>query len=190
METHENAYSYAIVVGIHRLEWGSNKDGPQQDHFTIVLVDMVNPMAQYLTLSERQLDAHDDQYFNKKFTKFVPFKDAYQASVRGGYLFHQISGPHPEPSHYLVGSIDSDKYNDLGFALDYVPRLLNPEPGEKFEVLSCTFLHFSTSLLMLVLFESVLLQNNPELDKKRKKGMLYAHINHVLLTHSILGSLY
>ena len=190
VETHENAYSYAIVVGIHRQECGSNKDDPKQDQFTIVLVDMVNPMAQYLTLSERQLDADDDQYFNKKFIKFVPFDDAYQASVRGGYLFHQISGPHPEPSRYLVGSIDSDKYNDLGFALDYVPRLLNPEPGEKFEVLSCTFLHFSTSLLMLVLFESVLLQNNPELDKKRKKGMLYAHINHVLLTYSRLGSLY
>ena len=71
-----------------------------------------------------------------------------------------------------------------------MPRLLNPEPGEKVEVLSYTFLHFSTSLLMFVLFESVLLKNNPELAKKRKKGMLYAHINNVLLTHSILGSLY
>ena len=168
VETHENAYSYAIVVGIHRQECGSNKDDPKQDQFTIVLVDMVNPMAQYLTLSERALDAHDDQYFNKKFIKFVSFEDAYQASVRGGYLFHQISGPHPEPSHYLVGSIDRDKYNDLGFALNYVPTVLNPEPGEKFEVLSCTFLHFSTSLLMFVLFESVLLQNNPELAKKKK----------------------
>ena len=95
---------------------------------------MVNPMAQYLTLSERQLDVDDEQYFNKKFIKFVPFDDAYQASVRGGYLFHQISGLHPEPSWFLVGKFDYEKYNDLGFALDYMPTLLNPKPGESFEV--------------------------------------------------------
>ena len=72
------------MVGIHLPEWSSDKDGPQQDHFTIVLVDMVNPMSQYLTLSEGQLDVDDEQYFNKKFIKFVPFEDAYHASVRGG----------------------------------------------------------------------------------------------------------
>ena len=127
------------MVGIYLLEWSSNKDDPQQDHFTIVLVDMVNPMSQYLTLSEGQLDVDDEQNFNKNFIKFVSFEDAYQASVCGGYLFHQILGAHPEPSHFLVGKIDNDKYNDLGFALEYVPTLLNPKPGKKVEVLSFTF---------------------------------------------------
>jgi len=52
-------------------------------------------MSQYLTLSEGELDVDDEQNFNKKFIKFVSFEDAYHASVRVGYLFHQILGPHP-----------------------------------------------------------------------------------------------
>ena len=68
----------------------------------------------------------------------------------------------------LLGKLTATKLMILVFALDYVPTLLNPEPGEKFEVLSCTFLHFSTSLLMFVLFESVLLQNNLELAKNKR----------------------
>jgi len=95
-------------------------------------------MSQYLTLSEGQLDVDDEQNFNKKFIKFVSFEYTYQASVRGRYLFHQIPGPHLEPSRFLVGKIDYEKYNDLGFALDYVPTLPNPKPDESFELFSCS----------------------------------------------------
>ena len=71
--------------------------------------------------------------FNRNFIKCVDFEDAYQASICGGYLSHQIAGPFPEASKFLQGKIKYEKYNDLGIEIDYVTTLPNPMPGEHFE---------------------------------------------------------
>ena len=134
VETDKYKYPYAnvVVVDIHVPEWSSGLDEHKQDYFTIVLVGMANPLYQYPTLSYGQLNVDDKKNFKKTslsmlilktHTRLLSVVDVYHIKFLVLFQSHLS---------FFQRKFDYEKYNDLGFGIDYVPALPTPMPGEHF----------------------------------------------------------